>query len=107
MNLSKVVIGTENQNCTGYESEILHDAGILGLRKLAGFTPQKMSVDENALTPILSCYQEASGYMAVTLCSNPAVRSHQRIPYLVLAWMLIGRDNPARLTHRTFHDSTG
>jgi hypothetical protein len=95
------VIGTANSNCVGTEKTILQDAGIRGMQRLAGMIPQQMPFDAPTMPPLEDNFGLCSKTIMASLGGfQLAELKHMdtRMPYLLLAWLLAGADNPYRLS---------
>jgi hypothetical protein len=96
MNLKSAILGTQH---TGDDArDILRQAGIRGFQRLAGYIAPVMPVlDDYEIAPVHENYLALVDPMIQELADNKnLVNCNPRAPYLLLAWLVVGSDNPYR-----------
>jgi hypothetical protein len=78
-------------------SMFLRHRGIQHLQQKAGFIAPRMSADEPIFFDVAEPYASVAPTVLHRLCSMQPPATSPRIPYLLLAWMLFGSDNPFRV----------
>ena len=80
--------------------QLLQDVGIRALRRMAGYQPQTMPFEIPKLPSISKPNQSTADKVMAILCGSGAgVRNcNPRVPYLMLAWLLVGADNEYRVS---------
>ena len=67
------------------------------LQRMAGYIAPTMSIPEIQITPVHENYLEQVDAMMQALANDDSlVNCNPRAPYLLLAWLLVGSDNPYR-----------
>jgi len=99
--MKAALLGTQHYRVTQTEREILLAAGAAGFRRMAGYTPPQMPVKIPTLSPVANSFAAYADAMMTELCGEAVPGCIPRVPYLVLAWLLIGSDNEYRVFQYT------
>jgi hypothetical protein len=101
--MKAAILGTQSLPAQD-ERALLRSAGIAAFRQMAGYIPSQIPSQTIRLFPLESPYRECALRLMVQLCSQPLEVCNPRIPYLFLAWLLVGSDNHYRATQYVSDD---
>jgi hypothetical protein len=100
--IKDMVRGTQHSPSYGQESAILNAIGVDILKQMAGYIPPKISYIYSGLAELTDGYAICANYIMKTISNSSFDSSgYPHVPYLLLAWLLIGYDNPRRLIDHT------
>jgi hypothetical protein len=105
--MKSAILGTRHLKQPVEPKLLLQDTGIKVLQRMAGYQPAAMPVDIPKLPPVAKPIQPiADTIMAIFCGGGTGIRNcNPRAPYLMLAWILVGADNPYRVMNYAARDS--
>src|SRR5215510_9070614 len=80
------------------ERRLLRSIGVAALQRMAGYIPSQIPTQTVRLFPVEPPYCDYALRLMVQLCDQPITECNPRVPYLFLAWLLVGMDNDYRAT---------
>jgi hypothetical protein len=86
------------------ERALLRSVGIAALQQMAGYVPAQIPPQTLRLFPVEAPYRDCALRLMVQLCDQPIEDCNPRVPYLFLAWLLVGSDNDYRATQYVMND---
>jgi hypothetical protein len=103
--MKAAILGTAQVGKLGEETTILHNAGLTTLQQMAGYVAQTMPVKPLILPPVTAHDQQTADAIMSGLCRRAVHNCNLRVPYLMLAWLLVGSDNEFRVAGYAAKDS--
>ena len=95
--MKAAILGTQSTPAQD-ERVLLRSMGISALQHMAGYVPTQIPPQAIRLFPVELPYRDAALRLMVQLCEQPIEICNPRVPYLFLAWLLVGADNEYRAT---------
>jgi hypothetical protein len=93
--MKDAILGTTHHSTTESAETILRTAVQTHFQCIAGYIPPRLPDNVPLLPPVHTCFAEPLRPMLRTLCKHRGLREgNARMPYLTMAWMLIGQDYP-------------
>jgi hypothetical protein len=85
-------------------AQFLLQRAITKLQYKAAYVPGKLDEPVSTLMPVGDLFAEVAKFKMTRLCDEPIEVCNPRAPYLVLAWLLVGSDNPYRVNQYVAND---
>src|SRR5688572_28428522 len=96
--MKAALLGTDHYQHDANPQTILREAGINYLQRMAGYIPNTMPVNPITLPPANAFEQSTTDSIMSSLCGQTVTNCNQRVPLLMLAWLLVGSDNEFRVS---------
>jgi hypothetical protein len=103
--MKAAIRGTDHCRDNFNPRTVLHEAAVQGLQYMAGYVPAQMPIQSIDLPPVIAHDQRTSDDFMTSLCGYAVQQCNQRVPYMLLAWLLVGSDNPYRVKDYAAYDS--
>jgi len=96
--MKAALLGTDHYQHDTNPQTILREAGINYLQRMAGYIPNTMPVNPITLPPANGFSQYTTDTIMSNLSGQTVTNCNQRVPLLLLAWLLVGSDNEFRVS---------